>query len=351
MWWRLLLGILVAGLVAAPAAEARPPCGPAGATTLARGGDARVYVAGARVVGCHRGTSRRLRLGARRGVRRALVAGRYAAVVHRRAAGEKIVLYDARRARWVADTSSLSLRRITRLRLDPVGIAAYVAVRSRGDATVGTVGDYNTDTLAYGDGIDLRTLGFAGSTVAWRRGPNVEFVAVYVDEGDPAPGRLLRLDGLDLTAADGEMYLRPDGRSRLSLGRACALNGCSGIDALQRAGRFVLVRTVSYDRDRAYAGLDLVDVVERTKVEIYGTPENTSVDLGSFVVTEGGATVFAVEEDPLWPPERLGVRRIATGDGRVLDEGRGIDIDSLRRRGARVVWLNAGVERSAPIEP
>jgi hypothetical protein len=36
-------------------------------------------------------------------------------------------------------------------------------------------------------------------------------------------------------------------------------------------------------------------------------------------------------------------------DGTVLDRGEGIDVDSLARRGDRLVWVHDGVERTAPL--
>lgn len=357
------VGVALATTGAASPAWAEPVCGPARATTLARSDQARVYADRGAVFGCHRADRDAARpLGGRSSVLSTRVAGRYAAVERRGAGapGERLTVYDLRRRRRTVD---VRLDRgadrgglFTRVRLDASGIAAYIAdLPAAADrparVEVRTTEDANVPLYVTGPDIGRRTLGFAGSTVAWRHGPNLEVSSLA--EQSTSPGMLIRFAGLRIDAGERGLILRPAGRRAIPIGGAEGVcqssSGCGGVDELQRAGRFVAVSDSEIGPTYAYTELRVADLATGEFRPVHLTDQLGDAGVYSFVVTESGATAFIVGEattDASFSPL---VTRLRTGSGQILDEGPGIDRDSLRRRGDQLVWRHDGRRRTAPL--
>jgi hypothetical protein len=311
----------------------RRACGPPG-RTLAATREARVYARGARLLGCHRDGRRTVRLGARRALLGVRAAGRFAAVALR---GRRLQVFDLRRGR-AGETSPERIWKLTALRLTDGGVAAYIARRRDGVPEIGSPGF----SFAVRDpDLDARYLRIAGRLIAWRS--DRAFAVAEFSIG-PAAGRgPVGSNGLVvLEARRDELFARPVG----GYGRAVRLghagcecissSGFSGIADVRLAGPFAAARQASSD---FRAGIDRGSVLLADTRD--GTHRETCTGevVGSYVVTSAGGVACAVSE---------GGKQIRSG-GAVVDEGRGIDLASLRRRGETIVWRHDGAERSAPL--
>jgi hypothetical protein len=348
MWRRAtVLGLALCAVAADPAAAA-PVCGPAGARTLDANRDARIYTWAGSVVGCHRLGPRPWKLGTSGRVLELHLNHGFVAVRHRaRRTGERLSVVDLRRWRRLGRQSTPG--RFTRIRLVH-GIAAFLTTTKDGDGPPEVlVGATDGDPFASGVDIDPRFLAFAGSTVAWRRGPTYELSALEDAIGLP-PGRLFRIGRLRVEAREVRSRysistrlwaIRP-GRRPLRLGEPKSVcvssSGCSGISALQVAGRYLATVDMSYGVGGSYDDVKVYDLRHGTR------RRECDFDLGgvyAFVLTDAGGLACAVDID-------FKQRQIVSG-GAVIDEGEGIDLWSLRRDGDRLVWLHDGAGRSAPL--
>jgi hypothetical protein len=120
-------------------------------------------------------------------------------------------------------------------------------------------------------------------------------------------------------------------------------SGCSGIDALQVANPFVAVRDAFYSAGDSGGEIRVYDLARRSRRVLCHT-SGLRGGVGSFVLTGTGRVACALVDDYA---DRSTTQIRA--ENTVLDQGAGIDADSLARRGDRLVWLHDGVERSAAL--
>jgi hypothetical protein len=334
----------------------RPVCGPGPAATVVENREARLYVRprGGResVFGCHRERRRARLLGDRSRLRLVRLAGDYAAMVRtaQAIAGEQLIVVNLRRGRV---RQRVEARRgpydgaFVRVRLDRTGIAAYTLQRPPSDGFAGYV---TVAATGYGiwpsaPDIDPSVLGLAGNSVAYRQADT--FRLAPFDDTEVSDGTLLRVGDMRFTVRRDRLWLHARSARRAMLGDpsgAClSSSGCSGIDALQVAGRFVAVRDRSYHSGDSSGEIRIYDVARGSKRTTCRT-QGLHGGLGSFVLTDAGSVACAVSYYSPDPPE-VQIR----SEGVVLDRGLGIDDESLVRRGDRLVWLHDGVERSAPL--
>jgi hypothetical protein len=278
--------------------------------------------------------ARTLRLGARSALLGVRAAGRFAAVALR---GRRLQVHDLRRGRE-GERSPERIRELTALRLTDGGVAAYIARRRDGELEVGSTG---FDFTVHGPGFDPRHLRIAGRLIAWRS--DGAYGAGAFTTG-PAAGRgpIGSNRTVVLEARRDELIARPsDGfGGAVRIGRvACeciSSSGGSGVDDVRLAGPLAAARFSAADfrsgTDRGHVVLADTRTGDRRE-----TCAGEAV--GSYVVTSIGGLACAVSGD---------VRQIRSG-GAVIDEGRGIDLRSLRRRGEQIVWRHDGAERTAPL--
>jgi hypothetical protein len=199
--------------------------------------------------------------------------------------------------------------------------------------------------------IDPSVLGLAAVSVAYEQGDTFRLAAL--EEAEVTDGTLLRVGDVRFTAVHRRfgvwrrLLARPGvNGTAMSLGAptsACvSSSGCSGIDALQVAGRFVAVRDRFYSSGDSGGEIRVYDLARHRRRDICRTP-GVSGDVGSFVLTDTGKVACVVLDYGIVSTAQV------RAEGAVLDQGAGIDADSLVRRGDRLVWLNDGVARSAPL--
>ena len=319
----------------------RPACGPAG-DSIAATRDARVYVRVGRVLGCHRARPRPTPLGRARALLGARAAGRFAAVALR---GRPLAVYDLRRG---IDTgrSAERIPRLSSLRLTAGGVAAYIARLPTGEYEVGAPA--LTFEAARGRDIDPRYLRIAGNVLAWREGR--AFGVVWLPEGPAAPARVLASNRTVVLEARGFELLarRHGGGRRVPLGNAIcdciSSSGNAGVTTVAVAGRFAAARYAS-SAFREGRSEDRITVADTTEASTRETC--VSGGIRSFLVTAEGGVACAVEAE-FDTSIRRRTRQIRSEDA-VIDEGPGIDLRSLHRRGAEIVWRHDGAERTAPL--
>ena len=304
-------------------------CGPSGATTLAEGDVARVFVSRGAARGCVRSRRGSWRLGEAARVKEARVAGRYALL---RRPGEVLTVYDLRRRRR---NGSAHASEFTRIRLYRSGIAVYAAGQPGARVSI------NTTLATWGaDGPDIAPgfVAMAAYVLAWRRAGGLE---VQFEDGYPALPRRPLLRGRITVEVYGGSRLRARLRGRRPAGLGDATSpcisssGCSGIDRLQFAGDHVAVRSwVADPVAEQYEGeVTVTDLRRRTR-----RTTCRSDRVHEYVVTGDGAVACLVD---------VADAREIRSEGAVLDTGTGIS--GLRRRGDELVWLHDGDERSAPL--
>ena len=319
-------------------------CGPAGATTLAQSQSARVFSRAGQVRGCTRSRRGSWRLGDADRVLEARVAGRYALLRRR---GESLAVYDVARRRRETAVQPIVGPPATFVRtiFDRSGSAAYLARNTdTGEYEVGSTG---TGILARGFDIDPRVLRYAGWVIAYRRTSGYELAGT--DELSPAgDGTLARRGRMRLGVRGRELWARigPGGR-RLGLGSAIGSctspSGCNGVDGVRLQPRFAAARINLYDYGSSVGWVTVGDPRAR---ERHTTCRAYAVR--SYVLFADGAVACAVIQRA-GPGEAYDARRQVLGEGAVLDEGPGIALDSLRRRGDELVWRHDGAERTAPL--
>jgi hypothetical protein len=310
---RVLLALIGLGLFLPAVADARPPCGPAHARTLARAGDARLYKDGARAYGCVRGT-RAVLVGVR--VTRVRLAGDFAAVVHANA----LTVYDLRQRRVNgARRLNLASSTVRGLALTATGDAAWIEDGAHGRRAVR---DSVWGTRDIGRNIDPAFVHLAGSALSWIKGGYVKLS----DHGYASAGSLGNVGGVELGTGDRGFT------ARYRQGRMVYLGGA--IDALRVAGSVVATRYTD-----AYAGskgfVSVYDLIRGGGWRVCETRQVTN-----FVVTAGGA-VACVTSD--------GTNRIVS-EGAVLDEG-DAGVTGLRELHGRLVWRHGRDTRTAPLPP
>ncbi|MEA2224599.1 MAG: hypothetical protein QOH83_2975, partial [Solirubrobacteraceae bacterium] len=129
----------------------------------------------------------------------------------------------------------------------------------------------------------------------------------------------------------------------------------AAIDTAVVAGTFAAINVRTCSLTHAEAGIGLVDL--RNGHVAYATNALTTPSLESetdairgMVVTPRGRVAWLALRRTGLQTLAIEVRRRAHGPDRhsaLLDSGTGIDPRSLRRRGGRVVWTNAGARHSA----
>jgi hypothetical protein len=170
------------------------------------------------------------------------------------------------------------------------------------------------------------------------------------EETKVTDGTLLRVGDLRFAVRRGRLWLRgPLGaRGRrtllgLPISACSSSSGCAGIDALQVAGRFVAVRERSHAAGESGGEIRVYDLA-RDRKRATCRSHGRHGGVGSFVLTDTGRVACALIGDTS-DASRDQIR----AEGVVLDQGSGIDIESLVRRGDRLVWLYDRAERSAPL--
>jgi len=129
----------------------------------------------------------------------------------------------------------------------------------------------------------------------------------------------------------------------------------AAIDTAVVAGTFAAINVRTCSLTHADAGIGLVNL--RNGHVVFATNALTTAPLESetdairgIVVTPRGRVAWLALRRTGLQTLAIEIRRRAHGPDRqsvLLDSGTGIDRRSLRRRGGRVVWTNAGVKRSA----
>jgi hypothetical protein len=317
-------------------------CGPPG-PSLAENAQARAWVAGGVVLACQRAHPDPVRLGRRANVHEVRLAGRYAGV-HTR---DLLVVHDLRRGRIE------QMRRLggtmARWIMDRAGVAAYAVRRPSGVVAIGSSVD---GTVARARAIDPTSLGLAQELIAYRYGDTHHLAHAGVEADVIAARRTLiragslRIETLPRAWSPSVLVAR-SGAMRRRLGAATgpciSPSGCTGVDALQIAGRFVATRIRASNPNYSSGSV--------TVRGLDGGPALRDCagrgDVGAFVVTEtGGFACGFAAADPDHPAPV--VPEIRAG-GAVIARASGIDIDSLRRRGDQLVWIEDGAERTAPL--
>jgi hypothetical protein len=354
-----ILGVGLALLLPAPGWGGAPVCGPAAAETVVQNRHARVYH-GSRegreaAFGCHRARRRASFLGETSRLRSVRLAGRYAAVVRTDGAGadQRLVIVDLRRGRVEARHDSAH-GEFVKVRLDRTGIAAYTLRTPLADGGAGTVvvGSSADGSYAYAPDIDPSVLGLAAISIAYKQGDTFRLAALW--EAEATDGPLLRVGEVRFTVVHRRFGVWPrvsaglgvNGREmRLGAPTTACLSssGCSGIDALQVANPFVAVRDAFYSAGDSGGEIRVYDLARRSRRVLCHT-SGLRGGVGSFVLTGTGRVACALVDDYA---DRSTTQIRA--ENTVLDQGAGIDADSLARRGDRLVWLHDGVERSAAL--
>jgi hypothetical protein len=329
---RLTIFFLAALAVWPAAAEARDVCGP-GAKTLAQSAESRVYVRQGKVLACHRSRAVTYRLGYRANVIDAQVAGRYASVRGRTANGQTLRVFDLRTGR--AKGTLLRVRRVRLSKLDSTGTSAFAAIGADGLGVVGVSSGWKRGKLARIDDIGLR-----GTTFVYRVGTQVIATQIKdVLDRRATDGTLLQIGGVRLDVKRGKLRARSGNGPGMSIDgqatgwRCTSQTDCAGWGTIQVVGSRVVVPDTSLGGNGTLVtAYDLL--AGRSTKPCAG-------DARSIVVTDTAKVACGQ-----WAPD--GERQIVI-EGVVLDSGPGVYIYSLTRRGDQLVWVNGGVEKTAPI--
>lgn len=326
------LATIAALAITSSAAEARSVCGPNRAKTLAKNEQARVYVSDGSVRSCHAKRPRAYRLGARAKVIDVRIAGRYASVRGRTSDGQSLRVFDLRRAR--PESRLQRYHRIPRTKLDASGLAVLFAVSFGGQ---GHVTSSDGAVLARVDAVD--DVGLRGWVVAYRIGDQVvlqDYYETFFESVRKATnGELLRVGNVSLSARGATVTARRGTGARVALGTpgvsACdSRSTCSGWGRVRVVGDRLIRATLDVGIN---SWVDVIDLAARTTTRL--CPGNVQ----NFVVSQTGKVACAQDTPPL---------QILV-EGVVVDSGPGIFPGSLHQRGDQFVWLNGGVERTAPI--
>jgi hypothetical protein len=323
------------------AARAASVCGPSGTKTLAKSAEARVYLQKGSVRSCHRARKGAYRLGARAKIIDVKVAGRYASVRKRIAEGQSLRVFDLRRARPVV--KPWRGRRIGLTKLDPSGVAVFHAIRSDGHGVVAltTDGLSGLTSGVYGFPPRVDDIGLKGEVVGYRVGNVVKlFVATALTSASRAAqdGTLLTFGGARLDVTRRALRYRGPGGSAFAIGGYPSTYDCDTPEACRGWDTFHLYdnRVVVVDND---FNTDVTAYDSHTGARTVLCPGLVM----AYVVTDTGKVACGQFHggDPV--PSDI------VSEGVVIDTGSGISPGSLTRRGDQLVWLNDGVERTAPI--
>jgi hypothetical protein len=354
-----ILGVGPALLLPAPGWGGAPVCGPSAAETVVQNRHARVYLGSRQgreaAFGCHRARRRARFLGEPSRLRLVRLAGRYTVVVRTDGAGadQRLAIVDLRRGRVEARSNSAH-GEFVKVRLDRTGIAAYTLRIPPVDGGAGTVvvGSSAEGSYAYAPDIVPSVLGLAAISIAYKQGDTFRLAALWETEATDGP--LLRVGEVRFTVVHRRSGVWPRLSARLGAhGRemwlgapttAClSSSGCSGIEALQVAGAFVAVHDGFHRAGDSGGEIRVYDLARRRRRVLCHT-SGLRGGVGSFVLTATGRVACALVDDYA---DRSTTEIRA--ENTVLDQGACIDVDSLARRGDRLVWLHDGVERSAPL--
>lgn len=311
-------------------ASARTVCGPSEAKTLGKSADARVYKRKGSVRSCTR--TKTLRLGSATKIIDVKVTGHFALVRGRVSDGQSVRVVNLRTGRTTGKVQRL--KRVGRRKLDTKGVAVFEAVSADGKRLI-----YDSLGAWYATVGRVDEVGLAGWYVGWRVGDRVTvFSRRDADVSISPDGLLLRSGSVRFEVVDEDrLRVRSGSRPFITVsGKATELHGGTpssggGWEWLQIVGDRVIVPFVDWLGGRNITVYDLAPGQAREVCPLV-TP--------SFVVTETGKVACGVQTFE---------GRSILSEGVVLDSGLGVDPASLTRRGDQLVWLNGGVERSAPI--
>jgi hypothetical protein len=346
--WREIVGrcaTLRAGSVwvrmLALALAASAACGPVHAQTLARDAEARVYSRAGAVFACDGHVT--AALGPRSRFIAAQLAGRRLALRRRMSPGrEQLTTYDLRRGHLRERVNLAGT--FAAVRVNRLGTAVYVARPASRPAFIRTARGLWGEQAP---NVDPASLVLAGATIAWRAGGE----AIQVRQLDFFKSRktipFLRVGDVRLTMRASVLYAQVGGsparKLGYGLGQCESSSGCAGVAMVQAAGRFLAVGEASIDFDgdrRALAVRDLQRGTTRTACDPGRSATYFWGTYGALVLTDRGAIACGMTV--------RGIPRIQS-ENTVLDEGAGLDSETLVRRGDQLVWTHNGVERTAPL--
>ena len=322
-----LAGVLVEALVLTTVV-----CGPSPATTLQSGAQTRVYTRAGTAYVCARHGRRTIKLGKADHLRGLRISSQFVAVIRARGTQQLLTVYDLRRGREIERVNGIDFSAV---QLARNGVATWQQAGTGGARIVAQSGGR---LLEHAVGIDPGYLGAAGSVVAWRENG---VTRMRLGRSTPA-GALVRA---------GQVHIEADRTLRARLGDGAAVqlgtpydsgdtsSGGDGLDALVVEGQFVATR-YSADRGGTSAGgsLRIVDLSTRAARNVC---ETVSGSVQTFVLAPGGRAGCALRADG----DQLQIR----AEGTVLDQGPGLHLDSLVRRGDMLVWNKDGLEHTAPL--
>ncbi len=307
-------------------------CGPSSATTLHSGAQTRLYTRAGTAYACARHGRRTIKLGGADQLRGVRISSQFVAITRTRGTQQLLTVYDVRRGREIERVPGVDFSAV---RLARNGVATWQQAGTGGARMVAQSGGR---LLEHAVGIDPGYVGVGGSVVAWRAAGMIRV-------------RLGRLTPAGVLVRAGEVRIEADRKLRARLGDGAAVplgapydsgdtsSGGDGVDALAIEGQFVAAR-YSADRSGTSAGalLRIVDLSTRAARNVC---ETVSGYVQRFVLAPSGRAVCAMRADG----DQLQIR----AENAVLDQGPGLSLDSLVRRGNELVWIKDGLEHTAPL--